>query len=215
MKRAAHFDRSVQHKLIKCAQSVNADIAIISGDMTALSLHDEFKMARSSLKPFLVNQTSFVIAGNHDVYTKSSEKQQRFQRYFHEWMGEPITKFFGGDGDGDGDVRVLQSHGVTILGVNSVQATYIGSRGYIRPQQLKQLEKVLSGNSVLQNQVANNVILTLHYPVVDRDGRAYHKQHFWHGISNGDELIHVLSNAAIKPKLILHGHAHKGSFTSY
>ena len=53
-------------------------------------------------------------------------------------------------------------------------------------------------------------MLLTHYPVVDEDGREYHKKHMWHSIENGKDLLAILSRSPSKPLMILHGHAHRG-----
>ncbi len=75
--------------LISAIREIQYDICILSGDLTNVSHPKEFEEGKKFLKPIL-DERLFMIPGNHDRYTKKSIKEDLFENYFGDYMGEKI-----------------------------------------------------------------------------------------------------------------------------
>lgn len=198
------FSTRVRLQAIAHAASLQADLALLSGDMTALALEREFATARRALLPLLQQQTSLVLAGNHDVYTRAAHRQGRCRQHFGAWMGDAL------DDDVEDGVRVCRAvDGLTLLALDSCVPTAIGSRGRVPSHQLEQLRRCLKAPTPFDDDV---IVLCLHYPLLDRDAQPYERKHYWHALSNGADLVQLLRDAPARarPRLVLHGHVHRG-----
>jgi predicted phosphodiesterase len=64
----------------------NPDAVVFGGDATSLSEPSEFAGAAEVLAPLLeLGVPCFALAGNHDRYTKTAEKERRFEQAFSAW----------------------------------------------------------------------------------------------------------------------------------
>src|SRR5438309_5236816 len=83
--RAHHYARA-KETLAAIAADVkrhSADHLIVSGDLTAYAMEDEFAGAREALAPWADDQRlCTVIPGNHDTYTPGAQAERRFEKYF-------------------------------------------------------------------------------------------------------------------------------------
>ena len=191
--RHRHFCRDVQSALIQHLEQLDLDLLICSGDLTAQSLKGEFALAKELLSPILESVPSFLIPGNHDVYTQRAFKHHRFEEYFASWMGEPY-----------GSIRILSEQDVTVIGLHDSCPTWISAAGHIPMDQLNALEAFLDK----EESSTAFLVLCLHYPIVHRRGEIFRSRS--RGLRNIDALVQVLSKAKRKPDLILHGHEHHG-----
>jgi 3',5'-cyclic AMP phosphodiesterase CpdA len=63
--------------------SLGIDFVAITGDLTTTSLDEEYKQAKVFVDSFIAQgMVTAVLPGNHDIYTKESERAQRFYQYF-------------------------------------------------------------------------------------------------------------------------------------
>lgn len=191
--RRHHFSEAVQSALVGHLVELAPDLVIITGDLTAQALPEEFALAKSALDPVLSHIPTFVQAGNHDVYTNGSYRERRLAQYFAPWMhmkeGDPVARL---------------DHGVvTVLGLDPCRPHWSAS-GRIPPDQLDRLAEILSGDDL----EGRTILLALHYPVVDRRGDVYDGA--LHGLRNAEALLALLREAAHKPIALLHGHKHHG-----
>eukprot|EP00474_Spongospora_subterranea_P010710 CRZ11168.1 hypothetical protein [Spongospora subterranea] len=196
LQRDREFSEAVVHDLVVRIQNLKPDYVAITGDLSALGLDSEFDAARDALLPVLSSIPSFVIPGNHDIYTPDA--RSRFEARFAPWMGEKTLSGLQTSTFGD----------FLFIGMDCCRPTLIGSRGFAPPQQLSNLVDILENTD-------KKVILLTHYPIVDSSGKPYHLEHHWHGIENGSALLSSLSESTVKPYMILHGHVHKGWATSW
>lgn len=98
--RAKRFSLQVQRQLVAAMASVKPDVVLITGDLTSQALESEFELARTELQGLLdaAPRGSFVIPGNHCVYTRPAAKQRLLQRYFGKWMDDGPDVQVGGEG---------------------------------------------------------------------------------------------------------------------
>ena len=70
-------------QIMRDAERHHAAHVIVSGDLTAYALEEEFDGARAALEPWSpTTQRCTVIPGNHDTYTPGAMRDRRFERCF-------------------------------------------------------------------------------------------------------------------------------------
>ena len=191
--RRHHFTEEVQDALVAHLLDLSPELVVITGDLTAQALQQEFTKARGALQPVLDRIPGFVIPGNHDGYTYGAQREDRIRSVFGDWMG-----------DTDSAITRLDCGKVTCLGLNPNRPMYLRSSGCLPEEQLVALAEALH-DPVLEGRF---VALCIHYPVLDRRGAVYNGSN--HGLLNAPALIDVLRRSPRRPDLILHGHEHHG-----
>lgn len=194
MGRRLHFHETVQDALVAYVEHLNPDVVIVTGDLTAQALPQEFEKARKSLDPLLSRFPTFVIPGNHDVYTFGAYRSKRIRRWFSPWMGlerhDPIGRMDFGD--------------LVVLGLDPNRPGW-NAEGWLPDDQLEKLGEVLR----LPELRDKLVVLATHYPLMSKSGGLY--DGWGHGLRNARALVDVLEAAPVRPRLILHGHKHQGA----
>jgi len=193
-RRKQDFPLSVQQRLVEHVQSLQPDAVIITGDLTGQALNHEFELALHTLKPLLERFPSFVIPGNHDVYTLAAHRNRRMEAFFGPWMAltgdsMPVTRMDMGQ--------------VTLLGVNPCRPAILAS-GRLPDDQLQRLEQLLESPELTDR----TVLLCIHYPIVDRKGAIYDSHA--HGLLNAGPVVEMLQRVSQPPTAVLHGHVHHG-----
>ncbi|TVQ92765.1 MAG: metallophosphoesterase [Deltaproteobacteria bacterium] len=191
--RVHHFDRTVQQAAVQAMLQAEPDIAVITGDLTALALPEEFELARRDLSPLLETVPTLVMNGNHDVYTVGSSKQdriaERFGPFLHRIEGSRVAR--------------LDHDYLTLLALDPCRPHWSAS-GRLPSEQLDTLRAQLHDPSTTDRVV----VIALHYPLLHPDGSLYDK--VGHGLRNASDLIALLREAPVRPSAILHGHRHHG-----
>lgn len=190
--RRHHFPRAVQQSLVQHLLEQRLDLFILTGDLTAQALPEEFAMAREDLQPVLDTIPTVVLPGNHDVYTQGAKRADRIAELFGPWLHRqgPIGRF---------DLK-----NTTVFTLDPNRPTWIHASGEVPTEQLEALSKALEGADL----EGRFIVLALHYPVLDRHGEVYDGNH--HGLLNARALIDRLKRARHAPHVILHGHEHHG-----
>ncbi len=185
------FDAVVQAQLVDHLRSIEPDVVLITGDLTAQALIPEFAKARAALQPLLDEVPTLILPGNHDVYAPDAVAEGRFHAAFGPWAGgRPLARL---------------DHGpLTVLGLDPCRPTLLTAAGKIPAAQHEALRATLD-DPALDDRV---VVLGLHYPPVDRRGAPYVKPS--HGLLDAPELIAELGQARKRPALICCGHVHHG-----
>ena len=70
------------------ALSIDPDVVVMTGDLTAQALDAEFSEARALLDPILSRFPTVMIPGNHDTYVRESTPGDRMRELFGQWMGQ-------------------------------------------------------------------------------------------------------------------------------
>lgn len=193
--RRHHFPDHVQTEMVAFIRSLEPDLFCLTGDLTSTALESEFAKARAQLEPLLSSIPTFIIPGNHDVYTPGAQRERRIQKWFGEWM------FLDDSGLGRRDFG-----DVTVFGLDPNRATRISGSGEVPRAQLDALAAALRDPEVLAERT---VVLCVHYPLIDRKTGALYDG--WeHGLANAGEVVRVLAEAPRRPDFILHGHEHHG-----
>jgi 3',5'-cyclic AMP phosphodiesterase CpdA len=190
--RRHHFDREVQRALVQHTVDLEPDVVVVSGDLTAQALPEEFEIAREALEPILERIPTLVLPGNHDVYTAGSAREKRFEAVFGPWAHRE-----------EGGLARLDLGRLTLLGLDPCRPHWSAS-GRIPDEQLAALAQTLASPSLSDR----DLVLALHYPVLDRRGQLYTS--IEHGLRNAADLVNTLKAAPRRPRAILHGHKHHG-----
>jgi len=189
--RGGHFSTEVQSALVEHCLRLKPDVVVVSGDLTAQGTEAEFSLARQMLEPLLDSVPSLVIPGNHDAYAADTVRGGWMNKYFERWRHM------------DGSVGRLVVGSVTVIGLDPNRPQWLLANGEIPEEQFVDLARILNGPDLTEH-----VVLTLHYPVVDKSGAVYNGRK--HGLLNATRLMEVLAGAQRKPDMVLHGHVHHG-----
>src|SRR5207247_1099255 len=92
----AHLYAHAKETLAAIASDVKrqgADHLIVSGDLTAYAMDDEFAGAREALSPWADDKRRCtVIPGNHDTYTPGAMTDRRFEKYFGHLLDSDLPE---------------------------------------------------------------------------------------------------------------------------
>src|ERR1700735_4309703 len=92
-KRYINAERSLA-ALAQAAVDQGADHTILSGDLTAMALEEEFQRARKALGEVSAIPRRFtVIPGNHDVYAPDAARNRRFEKYFGHLLCSDLPEY--------------------------------------------------------------------------------------------------------------------------
>ncbi len=169
--------------LPKLMENLDIDTVILSGDFTSTSMHKEFEKARDFVDEF--KQPTFTLPGNHDCYTKKSDRLKRYYTYFPSEELEkrrvekkPIGKGWWWVGlDCARPNNLLNSNGVFYREMDAILEKTL--------QSIPEGDKVIIGN---------------HFPLFP-SGRPHHDT------GRATELGEILKKHP-QVKLYLHGHDH-------
>ena len=207
--RKDYFDAaSLVQQAVGDALQWQADLFVMTGDVTALSGASEFEEARESFSPLLESMPSVVIPGNHDVYTRGAHRSARMEKWFGAFMsggvwseesrsweggacspGEPVpwpVRFTLGDTD--------------VIATNPCRPS-LRSTGRFSDGAIDRAEALVT-ESVARGQ---QVVYLLHYPPVWKNGSPYDRP--GHCLEDVHDLVGSLERRP--PSLVLHGHKHE------
>ncbi|MBN2798937.1 MAG: metallophosphoesterase family protein [Deltaproteobacteria bacterium] len=187
--RRRHFQREVQRAAVERVVALAPDMVVISGDLTAQALPEEFRLARGCLDPILSRFPTLLVPGNHDVYTRGAAREDRIRELFAPWLGE-------------GPLGRLDLGRVTCLGLDANRPGLFAS-GLLPQAQLDALGTTLSDPSLADR----HLLIAIHHPVIDPAGGLYQKRS--HGLLNADALTDLIDQQRSLPEAILSGHVHR------
>jgi 3',5'-cyclic AMP phosphodiesterase CpdA len=176
-----------------------ADHLILSGDLTAYALDEEFQGAHDALGA-IVNDPlrCTVIPGNHDRYTPGSRRQKRFERHFGNLLQSDLPEY---SREGPYPFVRLLGKEVAVIGFNSARAPTLPgfSFGTIGSAQKEALVEMLA-----DSRLAGRAILV----VVHHAPRTQHNRpdSLLHGLIGGEALLKLLPGPRFA---LLHGHIHR------
>ncbi len=185
--------------LSQLAKAANVDVAICTGDYTALGTEPELKLARATIDPLVRMPLGYVtVPGNHDLYLPDALADRRFERHFGD-----LLKTDRADLTVDGVWPIVRLFGasVAVIAVNSARPNPhpFRSSGAVPDAQLAALARIL----VLPEIAKRFVFVITHYAPRRRDGSPDTAHH---GLDNADELLRITSK--LTHGALLHGHIH-------
>ena len=183
--RHSKFALSTQRAVISAACAQNPDLFLMTGDITAQALQGECALAKKELHPLIAHTPSFLIYGNHDIYT-SNTPNKALKNELGPWLPPQNPYLF-------------RHQSIAVLYIETCRVDWL-SRGWVDPEKLKQAQKLLEESD------ASFTIMCIHYPILNRRGEPYGPAQ--RAIRNANIFQEWLKNAPID--MILHGHEHHG-----
>ena len=175
------------------------DLAICTGDHTALGTEDELARARRAMNPFEALPLGLVtMPGNHDLYLPGAVRDRRFERHFADLLGGGIASFR--TDELYPWVRFFGDHLAVVI-VNSARPNPQPwrSSGRIPDAQIAGLRRVFGDPDVR----ARFVLVATHYAPRLANGRPDTHRH---GLVNGDAFLAACRDVA--SGAVIHGHVH-------
>jgi 3',5'-cyclic AMP phosphodiesterase CpdA len=198
-----HVHRSAYVRAIaKEIKRQGIDHVVVTGDLTNLALEPEFELAREVLRDDLglaPSQVS-VVPGNHDLYTRGSEREQRFASYLADYIVSDLPELSVSVPAGHFPFVKLRGP-VAFLGLSSAVARLpFVAAGRVGKSQLHALSRILDHAEVKKR---TSVIL-IHHPIHNPSSPW---KSLLEGLSDAEELARVLEGKPVG--LVLHGHLHR------
>lgn len=192
--RRSHFANSDQRLelLLADVDAQSPDHVICTGDLTQMSFPEEFETAAKLFGERLESPSRYtVIPGNHDRYTKDTDRS----RHFEKWFGTLCA---------DGNFPFLKrlSGSVTLVGLDPCRATGMAdSSGLLGDAQLSALQKILT-QLRSENQF---IVIALHYAPFRRNGNPDRPNH---GLRDLDAFLKIIEQEGSAVQMVIHGHIH-------
>ena len=183
--RHSKFALSTQRAAISAACAQKPDLFLMTGDITAQALRAECALAKRELMPLLADTPSFLIYGNHDIYT-SNTPNKALKTELGNWLPPQNPYLF-------------RHESIAVLYIETCRVDWL-SRGWVDPNILTKAQTLLAQSD------ASFTILCIHYPILNRRGAPYGPSQ--RAIRNADVFRTWLKDAPID--MILHGHEHHG-----
>ena len=198
--RGRYFSEAAEkaRALVRLDAELKPDMVLCTGDLTALATDAEFEAARALLDPLPDDERFVVTPGNHDLYTRSTVRQGRFERYFANGVETDLPDLRT---DGPWPLVRLPDDDVAVVAVNSARPhrSWWLSSGRIPAAQVAGLETALEDPRV----AGRFVFLMTHYAPCRSDGTPDSRKH---GLRNLDAFLDAAS--PIERGAYLCGHVH-------
>jgi 3',5'-cyclic AMP phosphodiesterase CpdA len=175
-----------------------ADHLVLSGDLTAYALEQEFAAAHAALGALADDPARCtVIPGNHDTFTPGSVHRRRFEARF----GHLLTSDIEGSGvEGPYPFVRLLGDEVAVVGMLSARVPRVPglALGWVGRRQLAALRDLLQDRRL----VGRAILVVVHHAPLTPGGRPDRRHH---GLSDASELLALLRGPRFA---VLHGHLH-------
>ena len=201
---------SLLERIVADVNADHIDHVVVTGDLSNLALESEFARARALLAPLGGAERLSVIPGNHDVYTRGSQRTRRFDHAFAQWMWpvgplspvgpvSPVSPA-GAAAAQPGAYPWLKRIGdVSLLGFSSAVARVpFLATGEVGPDQLTRLDELAASGAL----AGTFPIALVHHNVHRRSWR----KTAMHGLKDRDFFLDRLEAAGVR--MVLHGHTH-------
>ena len=193
LRRHRRYRREVLERLLADLESSPPDHVVITGDLTNLSLEQEFHGALPWLQRFGTPSTVTVVPGNHDSYVSVSSQES-----WDNWLPYMSPDADRGLGLSPEFPFVRVRGPVALIGLSSAVPTPLfDATGRLGASQLSRLEPLLGS---LGEQGLCRVIL-IHHPPVNPPLKRHR-----HRLRDSAALGAVLQRQGAE--LVLHGHLH-------
>jgi len=187
-----------------CAREITrakVDHVCITGDLTNLALEQEFVAVRELLEKHLGLRPDQISAvpGNHDLYTRGAMRDQRFTKYFHDYVASDLPELCADIPLGRFPFVKLRGP-VAVIGLSSaVPRPPLMASGEVGRLQLAALERILAHDDVKKRMP----VILIHHPIHNPAS----KMETWiRGLADADTLVAKLGG--LTRGLLLHGHLH-------
>jgi 3',5'-cyclic AMP phosphodiesterase CpdA len=197
LKRARVYRRDLLVTVIDAA--TRADLLVVTGDVTNLSLEGEYEEASRLLEEAEKKTEVVLVPGNHDIYLPAVHHERRFPHHFARFMKSELPEL-GLDLPAGHFPWVKLRGPIALIGLTSaVPRPPFVSAGYLGHPQLDALERVLAHPEVAKR---TPVVLVHHSPMDSRFRLAQLRG----GLVDASRLRAALS--PLSRGLVLYGHLH-------
>ena len=198
--RARHFKHAAEtvRQIAADATRHQVDHLIVSGDLTAYALEEEFDGARAALEPWVSDpRRCTVIPGNHDTYTPGAVRARRFERRFGHLLVSDLPQHTR---EGPFPFVRLLGEEAAVVGLLSARVPLVPgfSFGVIGKRQLEGLDAVLADPKLS----GRAVLVVVHHAPLNQHGQPDRRLHGLHDYPALFERLHGPRFA------VLHGHIH-------
>jgi 3',5'-cyclic AMP phosphodiesterase CpdA len=187
-------------RLLRRAQQGGFDHVVLSGDLTALAVDEEFEGVRDALGELADRPDRLtVIPGNHDVFTPGSQKKRRFERWFGHLLHSDLPEF---QVEGPWPMVRLLGESAAIIGLNSARVPFFPgiAAGKVGDDQLAALVRICAHPSLR----GRTIYVTVHHAPVRKDGKFDRRDH---GLLDADRLVEACRIGGVTAVLCGHIHA--------
>ena len=189
LNRARAYKLEVMPTLVERVKELKPDHLLVTGDLTTTALDEEFQAVRQALLALPQNPSFLtVVPGNHDRYTRESDRNGIFEKYFAEFAPSPSYPWLKQIGQD-----------TAILGLDPCHPNPISARGTISTEQLQRAAELLDRAGMK----AKRLLVACHYPVALPAGIIENRGH---GL-RGSRHMHAFL-ARYSPAVYCHGHIH-------
>lgn len=193
LRREQEYDVRVLREAVRQLIDAKVDVVVVSGDLSNLAYHAEFKRAHDLLSPLSKAEIPwFVIPGNHDRYLARAI-DGFMERQFAKQLGTPLLP-------NDAYPWISHQPGATLLGLNSAVANApFQAWGHVSDAQI---EAAYAAKERISGAGAPLVIAVHHHL-----GKAPHKDRDHNrNLRNSDAVLQLAKD--LNAALVLHGHNH-------
>ena len=194
----AHAPQTIS-RILGDADRLAVDHLVLSGDLTAYALPEEFREVRTTLGRWAEDPVrATIIPGNHDRYTPGAHKTRRFEQSFGQLLVSDLPDV--AVEEGFPFVRLLGAEDA-VIGLLSARVPYFPglSYGVVGRAQREAVARLLrrpelSGRAVL---------VVVHHAPFRKNGLP---DRFLHGLVDAGPLLELLPGDRFA---LLHGHLHQ------
>jgi 3',5'-cyclic AMP phosphodiesterase CpdA len=210
LNRRRHHDPRVLEAAFRDVHAQDVDRILVTGDLTHISLEQEFRTAAAQLKKLGTPEEVFLVPGNHDCYVRmppsvswdywssylGGDSPDNLDRELRDCLGSG-PRVSGAPRHEDYPTLRISGRLATIGLCSSIPTPIFRAGGTLGATQLGRLERLLH---LLGERGLCRVVL-IHHPVAAKGEPA--RRALW----DGAELRGVLGRAGAE--LVLHGHKHR------
>ncbi|MFZ5471576.1 MAG: metallophosphoesterase family protein [Myxococcota bacterium] len=190
---------SVLRRIVHDLARHRADHLIVSGDVTAYGMEEEFLGAREALLPVVEDKRRCtIIPGNHDTYTPVTVAARYFERQFGHLLDSDLP---GLAKEGPYPFVRLVGEQAAVVGLCSARVPLMPgfSFGYVGKRQLEGLREVVNDERLKERAL---LVAVHHAPLAKSGGR----DKPLHGLVDAEALMRLLPGPRFA---VLHGHIHQ------
>ncbi|SPN74007.1 3',5'-cyclic adenosine monophosphate phosphodiesterase CpdA,cyclic 3',5'-adenosine monophosphate phosphodiesterase,Calcineurin-like phosphoesterase [Chlamydia serpentis] len=182
---------TISQRLPQVIKSLEANSVCITGDVSLTAMDAEFLLAKHFVDILAKHSSTYLLPGNHDVYTSKSLAKQTFYKYFpNQKLQHDKVSFH----------KLTDCWWLILLDCSCLNG-WFSANGAVQLTQISAIETFL-----LSLSSEENVVIANHYPLLS-------SRHSYHDLINNTLLKNVL-NKYNKVRLYLHGHEHQATIYS-
>lgn len=190
--------RAILERTALEVDALSPDLVLVSGDLTALALEEEFHAAHDVLRDLSANRRPvIVVPGNSDRYAPGGPTSRMFEEHFVDLVRSDLPQY--ADASGYPFVKLV-GNDVAVVGLDSTRVpSGIGYLfGRLGDDQLDRLNAVLGDAKLVGRAIA----VMVHHAPVDAQGR---RNPFSGGLLDGARLLEITAGRCAS---VFCGHVH-------